>query len=530
MRGVSAGVKVGILFLLAAAGVYLVWKNLSSDPAGDNNYTLWAKFRDASGLPVGSKVVVAGLPVGEISSLSIDGRYARVNFKMRDDVRVRRSAVVYKKSTSLLGDYYLEIDPGDELGPGPEGTTGPHPILVHGDQVPRVVESTSVDTLLRRIDETLPDVRGVLTSMRGLTEELRVLVDGPIKSIAANVDALVQKESKTISDLLAKAEGSMARIDQITRDIRDVTGDADERIDAILAKLDQAAGDARTLMAVARAEVEETGGKVRDKLDMVDQVIANTESITAKIDEDRGTLGRLVNDPAIADNVEDITDDAKGFLGTLFGLQTYVGLRSEYNVGARAARHYVSVELHTRPDKFYLVELERGPRGDYPEVTLTHDPLVSDTDWVRRTVIRDQTRFTFQFAKRFGWQWGGLTLRYGIKESTGGIGVDSDVKWWDRNVKLSLDAFDATFDRLPRVKLAAAVELFRFIYVLGGVDELLNAPQYLNVVTGMDEVPVQFEEFRYGRDVFLGAMLRFNDQDLAALLAVGGSALSGATE
>ncbi len=28
----------------------------------------------------------------------------------------------------------------------------------------------------------------------------------------------------------------------------------------------------------------------------------------------------------------------------------------------------------------------------------------------------------FQFAKRFGW----LTLRYGLKESTGGIGADGD--------------------------------------------------------------------------------------------------------
>ena len=40
---------------------------------------------------------------------------------------------------------------------------------------------------------------------------------------------------------------------------------------------------------------------------------------------------------------------------------------------------------------------------------------------------------------------------------------------------------------------------------------------------------VQFDEFHYGRDLFFGAMIRFNDHDLAALLAVGGSALSGAS-
>jgi phospholipid/cholesterol/gamma-HCH transport system substrate-binding protein len=293
----------------------------------------------------------------------------------------------------------------------------------------------------------------------------------------------------------------------------------------ILDNLEAASAEAKTLVATAREEVEATGDKLRQKLDLVDQVVANTESITRKIDEDEGTLGRLVNDPTIADNVEAITTDAKGFLGTLFGLQSYVGLRSELNVMSGLARHYVSIELHTRPDKFYLIELERGPRGDYPDVTLELDPTMNGGSdvWVRRAVIADQMRFTFQFAKRFGW----LTLRYGIKESTGGIGADAEGRWWDRRLRLSADVFDATFDRYPRVKLAAAVELFRGIYVLGGVDELINAPDSLVIQTGGGDVPTQFDSFRFGRDYFVGGMIRFNDRDLAALLAIGGSALGG---
>jgi phospholipid/cholesterol/gamma-HCH transport system substrate-binding protein len=526
VKGLSAGVRVGVLFILATIGIYVVWKNLSSDPAGEDSYALWAKFRDASGLPVGSKVVVAGLPVGEITSLSIEGRYARVNFRIRGDVKVWSSGVVFKKSTSLLGDYYLEIDPGGEIAVGPGGEQVTAVLLKHGDQVPRVVESTSIDSLLRRIDETLPDVDAVLASIKDLSEDMRRVVNGPVASIANNVDVLVQKESGRVSAMIDKAQASLDRIDQITKDIRAVTDGADDRVNKILDNLDAASAEAKTLMTVARAEVEQTGDKLQEKLDMVDEVIANTESITQKIDEDKGTLGRLVNDPAIADNVEEITDDAKGFLGTLFGLQTYVGLRSEFNFRARAARHYVSIELHTRPDKFYLIELERGPRGNYPEVTLEYDPLVDQNNWIRRSVIRDETRFTFQFAKRFG----SLTLRYGIKESTGGVGVDFDQKWWNRNIKLSLDAFDTTFDQLPRVKAAMAVELFRFIYILGGIDEALNPPDELQIVTGNDDVPIQFEEFKFGRDFFLGGMIKFNDQDLAALLAVGGSAIGNVTE
>jgi len=72
--------------------------------------------------------------------------------------------------------------------------------------------------------------------------------------------------------------------------------------------------------------------------------------------------------------------------------------------------------------------------------------------------------------------------------------------------------------------------MFRYLYILGGIDEALNPPDQLNIVTGTDDVPIQFEEFKFGRDFFLGGMIRFNDQDLAALLAVGGSALGSVAE
>jgi phospholipid/cholesterol/gamma-HCH transport system substrate-binding protein len=539
MKSVSAGVRVAILFLMVAVGAYLVWKNLGQNPAGSSNYTLYAKFRDASGLPKGSKVVVAGLPKGEVIGLEVEGRYAKVTFKVDDEIKVWTSGVIIKKATSLLGDNYLEIDPGEEIKQLPDGTKrtftllGPTCAGYHDDdrtksdpcrQVPTVIEATTPDQLLHRIEQTIPNVDRVLESVRDLSEDVRRIVNGPLQSVATRVDGLVQREAGTVASIIERADRSMAKIEQITTDLRNITKGADPQIDRILKNLDEASAEAKDLVATAKQELTQTGEALRGKLDKIDGVITNTESITRKIDEDKGTLGRLVNDPTVYDNVAEITEDAKGFLGTLFGLKAYVGLRSEYNYFARLARHYITVELHTRPDKFYLIELEKGPRGDYPIVTLNFDPTVDPNNWIRKTVIEDKVRFTFQFAKRFSW----LTLRYGLKESTGGIGADADTMFMGRHLRLSADIFDATFDKYPRVKLAAAVELFHHLYLLGGVDELINNPETLQIVKGNSDVPIQFDEFRYGRDYFFGAMLRFNDEDLAALLTVGGSAIGGA--
>ena len=483
MKSVSAGVRVGVLFLLLTIGSYLVWKNLGQNPAGKDNYTLFAKFRDASGLPQGTKVVIAGLPKGEVIGLEIEGRYAKVTFKLDDEIAVWTSAVVIKKARSLLGDNYLEIDPGEEIKQAPDGSRqsytrlGPScPGYKDSDrrksdvcrQITNVIEATTPDQLLHRIEQTLPNVDRVLESVRDLSEDVRRIVNGPLQSVAARVDGLVQREAPTVTDIIDRADRSMAKIEQITNDLRSITKGADPRIDQILHNLDDASAEAKDLVTTARSELTQTGEALRGKLDKLDGVIGNTESITKKIDDDKGTLGRLVNDPAIADNVEQITDDAKGFLGTLFGLKAYVGLRSEYNVFAGLPRSYITVELHTRPDKYYLIELEKGPRGGYPDTTLTFDPTVDPNHWIRKAVIEDKIRFTFQFAKRFSWQ----TLRYGLKESSGGVGADADLRWFNHDLRFSADVFDASFDQYPRVKLTAAVEVFRNLSVLGGVDEL----------------------------------------------------------
>ncbi len=539
MKSLSAGVRVAILFLLLAIGIYIVWKNLGQNPAGDDNQNLFARFRDASGLPKGSKVVVAGLPKGEVTDLSVDGRYARVSFKLSKDIPVWTSAVVFKKATSLLGENYLEIDPGEDKRQAPDGSTltftrlGPEckgydssDVKVSDPcrEVKNVVEATTPDQLLHRIEQTMPNVDRVLESVHDLSEDLRRITNGPLASAANRIDGLVQKNAQKVDEIIDRVNKITEKADKIANDLRDISSDADPKIKGILADLKDTSAAAKDLVATAKSELTQTGDKLREKLDKIDGVVTNTQSITQKINEGNGTLSQLVNQPDIADNIEDITDNARGFLGTVFGLKAYVGLRSEYNFRAGALRSYISIELHTRPDKFYLFELEKGPRGDYPDVTLTFDPTVDPNHWIRKSVIQDAVRFTFQFAKRFGW----LTLRYGLKESTGGVGVDVDGTWLDRNLHLAVDVFDATFDTYPRVKLTAAYEVFTHFYVLGGVDELLNTPQELNIVKGTSGVPIQFDEFHYGRDYFLGGMLRFNDEDLAALLAVGGSALSGA--
>ena len=173
---------------MTAAG-WVVWRFVGARPGGEGNFILSANFRDAAGVPEGSAVVIAGLPIGQISGWAIEGPYARVRMQLRDDIQVWSNATIFKKSTSLLGAYYLEIHPGAKETRGPDGKAITNRLLESGERIQNVVEATSPDQLMRRIERSLPKVDAVLLSVRDLTEDVRRIVNGPVASIAGRLDS-----------------------------------------------------------------------------------------------------------------------------------------------------------------------------------------------------------------------------------------------------------------------------------------------------------------------------------------------------
>jgi phospholipid/cholesterol/gamma-HCH transport system substrate-binding protein len=524
MKGLASGIKVGLITLVVVVVGFWLWKSVGERVAGGSGYTLWAKFRDAQGLASKSRVVIAGLNVGEIKERRLEGRFARVTVRIGRDNAIWSNAIIFKKSSSLLGEYYLEIDPGSAKTVNDDGTVVDNRLLGPGDEIPTVVEAATTDELFRSVSQTLPKVNNSLDEVSGLVRDVRKLVNGQITRMADNLDKTIADNAATVTSILTRADRSLANIETILADVRKVTGSADDRVDRILDNVEAATVEAKNLMVEARKELADTGGAVREKLDRLDATLANIEettrsakSVAQKIDEDRGTLGRLVNDSTIADNVADITTSAKGFTDSLFGLQTVVGLRGEYNFIGRNYRSYVSLEARTRTDKFYLVELVADPKGELDE-DFTYDEATGTFN--RQFTFDNGFRFTFQFGKRWNW----LGLRLGIKDSTGGAGLD--FHFLDDKLKMSLDVFDLTYYELPRVKFWAAYEVLRYFYVYAGADDILHASES-KPITGDFITGEEYRQWTFGLDFFAGTMLQFNDRDLSALLFIGGGALGG---
>ena len=90
---------------------------------GDSSYVLNARFTTVAGLRVGNPVRMFGLEVGRVGKLGLDQKdqLALVELKLYKDVKIYGDAVASIKSAGLIGDRYINIDPGgseEVLKPG----------------------------------------------------------------------------------------------------------------------------------------------------------------------------------------------------------------------------------------------------------------------------------------------------------------------------------------------------------------------------------------------------------------------------
>ena len=115
---------VGVFVLVGILCVgYMTVKLGKVSLFGDDYYTLRALFNSVSGLRVGSAVDIHGIEVGEVDQLTIDAekQMAVVNLKIRKGIKVSDDATASIKTSGLIGDKYVSIDPGgsgEVLKPG----------------------------------------------------------------------------------------------------------------------------------------------------------------------------------------------------------------------------------------------------------------------------------------------------------------------------------------------------------------------------------------------------------------------------
>jgi phospholipid/cholesterol/gamma-HCH transport system substrate-binding protein len=283
--------------------------------------------------------------------------------------------------------------------------------------------------------------------------------------------------------------------------VEDITNRSAPELRQILENVRTITGDVRTLLAENKGDGKTGAGEVRETIDRVNRAssslesaLAHIDSVSQRIDKGEGTVGRLTKDETLINEVQGVVEGVNDFVGGITRLQTIIGLRADYNFVSNTIKSYVELRLQPSEDKYYLIEVINDPRGktSFEQIDVdTTDPTRPPHYREVRTTTSNAFRFSLMFAKRIG----PFTGRFGILESTGGVGLDTHLLQ-DR-FEIRQDLFGFGEELQPRWRIALGYEFIQHLWMLAGVDEIFN---------------------RDRRDYFVGLQLRFNDQDLKAML------------
>lgn len=105
-------VPIGIVGLLLIAALVLVAFNASKLPFIGGGASVHADFRNASNLVPGDDVRVAGVKVGKVDSVKLDGNKVRVGMTVDSGMNLDNATRADVKIKTLLGQMYVALTPG----------------------------------------------------------------------------------------------------------------------------------------------------------------------------------------------------------------------------------------------------------------------------------------------------------------------------------------------------------------------------------------------------------------------------------
>jgi phospholipid/cholesterol/gamma-HCH transport system substrate-binding protein len=216
---------VGAVGVALTAGITLVALNYDKLPFVSNDASYSAYFAEAGGLNAGAEVQVSGLPVGKVSSVSLDHNRVVVEFKVHRSVRLGDRTEAAVKAKGLLGSKILEVAPrgaGRLAAPIPLDRTTPAYQLSDalGDLSTTIsgLNTHQVSDSLQTLAETFRDTPSALkTAVEGVARFSQTLDtrDARLRNLLANtnkVTTVLAQRSDQVVSLIANTNALLAQL------------------------------------------------------------------------------------------------------------------------------------------------------------------------------------------------------------------------------------------------------------------------------------------------------------------------------
>lgn len=491
----SPEAKVGLFVLLGIILLVYMSLRLGGIKFGRaEGYRLTVDFDSASGLDKDASVRVAGVEVGRVREITLKNDKAHLILEIRPGVKVGRDFTAVLTTKGLLGEKYLELIPGSPTAPP----------LKEGEEITRTQSYADMDKLITILSDVSGDVKNV-------TESLSKVLGGDegemtLRNIVKNIEEISFRVNRIVAKNDAQLEHVLKNLDEftsmlknegpgITAELKTAVKNLNEALIKTSSNLNQMIDENRGNLKEGVENLKTASLSLQQAMDTVNKVTKeiapgisatfnSVGSIAKKIDKGEGTIGKLINDTELHENINKTVSGINNYIAKTESFHMFIGYRGEYLFDARDTKSYFSLRIQPKADKYYLLEVVDDPRGKRRKET-TETVVGSTTTTSVETKTSEALKFSAQIAKRLK----SVILRGGIIESTGGAGIDYYM--YSDRLKLSLEAFDFSQKGNPHLKASSTVYLSKFFYLTAGYDDFVSKVGLQSAYVG---VGFQFED------------------------------------
>ncbi len=278
---VSNETKVGALTIIALALLFIGFNYLKGKDLFTPSKKIYAVFTDLGSLEKSNEVKINGLPVGTVYQKQEKDKNVSaivVTINLTRDINIPSNSVAYIAS-SLVGSSFIVIERGNASQ-----------MLQDGDTIQTRMESGLLGDVKAQLDPTISSVRGILDSLKktlaGVNDVLNANTRKDIRETIANLN-LASASLTSYLEATGPVNQSLENISSLTK-----------RLHKSAEAIDQTAENTSKFTATLASL------PLKNSIDTLSIVIGNLKRITNSLQQGEGTVGALLNDRQLYEQLQ----------------------------------------------------------------------------------------------------------------------------------------------------------------------------------------------------------------------------------
>lgn len=286
---VTKEVKTGILAILAILLFIYGYSFLKGSDLFSNERVFYVSYNNVAGLTVSAPVTINGYVIGQVKDIEFENEKGGllVTFKLNKDFEFSKNSIVRIYSTSVLGGNALAIIPEIDK----------NNIAESGDTLKGEIEKGMLESLTSGLE---PLENRIYKTLSGLDTLLN------------NFNSVLNEDTKNnLIDAIASLNKTMKSFEGTSSDLNSLLSENKPKLDKTFTYLETTTENLASFSdSLSQVDVKAMATNLEATLESFD-------AIMKKIDNGEGSIGKLVNDENLYNNLEAASKELEELLRDL---------------------------------------------------------------------------------------------------------------------------------------------------------------------------------------------------------------------